>query len=833
MSFSTTARGGAFTARGGWTAKTVFYQDDFCIFGGQEYQSLLPVNVGNQPDVSAFAWVPTGGGTGGAVLANGTDTAGRTSNLKQASGVAAPSLRQFVFVSDAPFNAASDAVRVTDGNMTSGTNVVTSATANFKQGNAVKVTAAGAVNGPTWLDIYGYVGPGSTATSANLFSDNSTFVTPLNASHTVAGAIVDYGTDDSAAHNAAITAVAAAGGGTVACLPFTGVLIGSVQPGNNVTYDGAGAVFYKYTNRPLFENNGPGGRGAQGIHDWTLKNVVQQGNNNEFNPAPLEAFCLYFQMVNVRLYDCKVFNGGQGSYYFADVTGCRLVNCDQFNCFQDLGPGGGINPVNFACKAHADVYPMTDILMEGCHLENMQTGLGVDFVPLVAQTNQTVPMRGRVVGNDFQVKTGFTGSASVISAEWQNALAGSFLQLEIVGNQCIGAIAISGAGGEASQIRNCTIAGNSCSFIQFQGSFSTITGNTVDNANAPVTSSFNFGILMLTSTNSVAVNVTTTNTSPNVVVNSGGVGLRNGDRVNSANWPASSYIVSGANTANWVISNPATVSSTVAATGVNSSVGNSVSSNTIHIVNPSASITYIPISLNGNSLGQCNSNTLYYEPGCSNITSSDGITFTRCAWMQCNDNKIYNATRNGIKVQLSNDIELEDNTIQNPCQTNTGNNGILLTTTVGNLNVIKGNRVTEDRVAPGETPVMQWGILWDTSCTNVVCTDNKGFGGTSGTVNKGATLVAPGVCTEFRNNLGANPIGVVVVAVPATGVAVPAASYDRTFYVTAGTTACTMQIQNGPSPVIPGATFGTVRVPAGKTVTPAFANAPTWVVEGE
>lgn len=59
MSFSITPRGGAFTARGGWSVKTTFYQDDFCIFNGVEYQSLLPVNLGNQPDVSPWAWVPT------------------------------------------------------------------------------------------------------------------------------------------------------------------------------------------------------------------------------------------------------------------------------------------------------------------------------------------------------------------------------------------------------------------------------------------------------------------------------------------------------------------------------------------------------------------------------------------------------------------------------------------------------------------------------------------------------------------------------------------------------------------------------------------------------
>src|SRR5215469_12137820 len=63
MSFSTTPRGGALTARGGWNTFTQYFQDDFVIYNGIEYQSLLPYNKGNQPDVSAFAWAAVTGTT--------------------------------------------------------------------------------------------------------------------------------------------------------------------------------------------------------------------------------------------------------------------------------------------------------------------------------------------------------------------------------------------------------------------------------------------------------------------------------------------------------------------------------------------------------------------------------------------------------------------------------------------------------------------------------------------------------------------------------------------------------------------------------------------------
>src|SRR5215472_754067 len=61
---SITPRGGAFTGRGGWNAATQYYQDDFVVWQGVEYQSLLPVNRGNQPDLSPAAWIVTPGGSG-------------------------------------------------------------------------------------------------------------------------------------------------------------------------------------------------------------------------------------------------------------------------------------------------------------------------------------------------------------------------------------------------------------------------------------------------------------------------------------------------------------------------------------------------------------------------------------------------------------------------------------------------------------------------------------------------------------------------------------------------------------------------------------------------
>lgn len=83
-------------------------------------------------------------------------------------------------------------------------------------------------------------------------------------------------------------------------------------------------------------------------------------------------------------------------------------------------------------------------------------------------------------------------------------------------------------------------------------------------------------------------------------------------------------------------------------------------------------------------------------------------------------------------------------------------------------------------------------------------------------------------------NDGYNPVGIVTVAVPASGTAVATAAYDRTFYITAassGTT--TVAISSGPTITIPASGLVAVFVPAGETLTPTYTSAPTWVVEGQ
>ena len=89
----------------------------------------------------------------------------------------------------------------------------------------------------------------------------------------------------------------------------------------------------------------------------------------------------------------------------------------------------------------------------------------------------------------------------------------------------------------------------------------------------------------------------------------------------------------------------------------------------------------------------------------------------------------------------------------------------------------------------------------------------------------------------LRDNVGINPVGLVTVAVPASGTAVAAAFYDRWFYITAGASTCAVAVTDagGASQTvatIPCGGCGAVRVPAGSPMTPTYSSAPTWTVQG-
>lgn len=208
------------------------------------------------------------------------------------------------------------------------------------------------------------------------------------------------------------------------------------------------------------------------------------------------------------------------------------------------------------------------------------------------------------------------------------------------------------------------------------------------------------------------------------------------------------------------------------------------------------------------AIGGTNRRSIRVNMGCNNNeqqgfyykTSTTGQTHTNITLEGCaRDNGLSATNPNGMDIYAYPSSTIQG-TVTVHCYNGSG------TTQTTSLNICQDTGATLDLAFIGgrlgnATPVNQYG------------------GGTGG--------------STFHNVAGYNPVGLVTVAVPASGTAVAAAPYDRTFYVTASTSTVTMAIENGPSPVIPASGFGTIRVPAGMTVTPTYTAAPTWVVEGE
>jgi hypothetical protein len=207
-------------------------------------------------------------------------------------------------------------------------------------------------------------------------------------------------------------------------------------------------------------------------------------------------------------------------------------------------------------------------------------------------------------------------------------------------------------------------------------------------------------------------------------------------------------------------------------------------------------------------------------------------------------NQVYVTTGNGIQTELTmNDARITENYIYSSAVTNTGS-GIYDGGPGGSSNVVADN-IIDGTSGGGFT----YGLNISSAQTQVH--DNVLTGGCFyGAHGEGGTpaglifhdnnfavhstpLSSPSSTAIFRNNPGYNPVGVVSPPVPATTVALVAAIYDRTLYITAGATGTsTVAITNGPTITIPASACLNVFLAAGGILTPTYTSAMTWVVQG-
>lgn len=140
--------------------------------------------------------------------------------------------------------------------------------------------------------------------------------------------------------------------------------------------------------------------------------------------------------------------------------------------------------------------------------------------------------------------------------------------------------------------------------------------------------------------------------------------------------------------------------------------------------------------------------------------------------------------------------------------------------------VVNAPRCYDDQT----TRTQYYGVQSDSTSTAKVTGGNC-----NSNLQGAANLAGNGVLLQSVD--GYNPVGLVTVAVPASGTATVALPYDATFYVTASTStvACAVTDASGTTQTvatIPASGFGAVFVPAGSTLTPTYTAAPTWTVQG-
>jgi hypothetical protein len=150
----------------------------------------------------------------------------------QRAGGTSSSTASLPFFNAKDYGARGDTVTVTDAAITGGTNQLSSASAAFITADAgkwVTITGAGAAGVPVTIPI--------TSVSAGIASLQS------NVTTTVSGAAATYGTDDTAAINATITAANVASGGGTAFVPKgTYLLTGQINLKSNVELRGDGSL---------------------------------------------------------------------------------------------------------------------------------------------------------------------------------------------------------------------------------------------------------------------------------------------------------------------------------------------------------------------------------------------------------------------------------------------------------------------------------------------------------------------------------------------------------------------------------------------------------------
>lgn len=243
-------------------------------------------------------------------------------------------LRDVLSVKD--YNAVADYATVADSAITTGTNQLSSATAQYKAGQSVVVIGAGTS------------GANLQTTISSVNSGTNVATLAVNASTTVAsGATVSYFTDNAAALNSAITAAAALPNGATVLIPRGNYGYSSqVTLASNVTLRGEGSLTVLYPNfasaayAGAIINNLVSGNTNVTLRDFQLSRA---GNNVQHGILLNGITNLLVQgleivgvpsVVSGALAISGILPGGSGASNLLSkdvrVIGCRFVSANNF-----------------------------------------------------------------------------------------------------------------------------------------------------------------------------------------------------------------------------------------------------------------------------------------------------------------------------------------------------------------------------------------------------------------------------------------------------------------------------------------------------------------------
>jgi hypothetical protein len=692
------------------------------------------------------------------VTNSGTDALGRTQVIGTSS-VKAPSLQQFVSVMDAPWNAKGDAAEVLDASITSGTNVVASATAAWAVGQCVTIVAAGpnmnpgGVNASTPGFLVGYVSA-VNGTQATLVTTPGGS-TAANASATIAsGGKVRYGSDDSTAIQSAVNACSTRGVKISARIslifpPGLCFLYKLIKPKSNVALWMYGSTHYMLDNGTHAVNGTARGLywlPADGsvLTGWEMRggnfpgtgieDAAQQILNCETYGSPGST------SIDVRIYDAWVTLWRASCWdvrsgYRMWVVGNRVTDC----CAGGVGAGGGNNCVNFIASGGpgGQNQGVSDFFAHDNYIDNCQTEcIAVGWTG----NNITTPTRVVMTNNNLHTVALNSAGSTCLSVELSTAQTGTGRDFVIANNICrlqsptynngyaIAVTVFPAANNNPLQLSRVVVQGNTCDSeargILIGASDVSVIGNYVHAAYGLAINCSAIGTFTITGDENSTTSLTNVTGSQ--------TGIVNGSPLAGTNIALGTILLSGAGTSTWTLSRAATATSTGVSITVTSQLQHiRVDSNILHGPN---NATLGPLNCNGLRWSSLTNNTISNDPGSTGgAYSNAGMLLARCGWCDITGNRVEYSIGYGINCDISNDCNISRNTVYNPAEGGGGVYGISMGLHSG-VGRCGGNTVIDDRA----THKMVYGISMAIADTGVVLlVDNEVRGALTAPYNPG------------------------------------------------------------------------------------------------